>query len=160
MGVPGAGKTTVGGLLATDLGAELIQTDTMVSAVLGVRPEEAFADAAGERHYREAEVAACLEALQRPGVIDLGSGAIEAEAVREALADHQVVWLRTSIATATRRLGMNLLGIEVLVAVRARLDAQLEQRAGWYATVATEAVDTDRRSATEVAAAIKSLIWS
>ena len=65
-----------------------------------------------------------------------------------------MVWLRVSVTTATRRLSMNRYGMAALVAIRDRMDAMLEQRAPWYEAAATLAVDTDRRSAEQVASAI------
>lgn len=147
-------------LISADNGAELVETDELVIQTLGATPEEIFAERGGESRYREAEEAACKVALASTGVICVGSGAVESAAVREALAGHRVIWLRTSVATATRRLGMNLLGMEVLVAIRTKLDAQLSERAGWYEAVATDVIDTDRRSVTEVVAAVQALIGS
>jgi shikimate kinase len=95
-----------------------------------------------------------LAALEAEGVLVLGSGAIESAKVRQALDGHRVIWLRTTVTTATRRLGMTRLGMEVLVDIRTRLDAQLAERAGWYEAVASETIDTDRLGAAEIAALI------
>ncbi len=65
-----------------------------------------------------------------------------------------MVWLQTSVATATRRLSMNSLGMAGLVAIRNSMDAMLAERARWYAMVSTAVVDTDRLTAEQVAAAV------
>ena len=49
---------------------------------------------------------------------------------------------------------LDRLGMAALVAIRNRMDAMLSQRAPWYSEVATQVVDTDRLTPTEVAAAV------
>lgn len=153
VGIPGSGKSTVAGLLADQWQVPLFDLDDLVEARLGAPAEAVFADG-GENDYRRVEELVALAALRRPGVLALGSGAIDSAAVREALDGCPVVWLRTSVATATRRLGMNALGMDALVAIRDRMDAMLAERAPCYAAVATSVVDTDRLAAAQVAAAI------
>lgn len=155
VGIPGSGKSTVAGLLARQRGLPLIEVDDLVEAGLGQTAEEAFAG--GEAAYRAVEEQVSLTALARPGVVALGSGAVDSAAVREALAGLPVAWLRTSVAIATRRLGMNSFGMAALVAIRDRMDALLAERAPCYAAVASLVVDTDRLTAVEVAAAISEL---
>jgi shikimate kinase len=155
-GIPGSGKSTVGALLAEAWAVPLIDTDQLVAERTGETPAEAFATAEGERRFRRAEEDACLDALSRPdAVVALGSGAIESPLVRDALAEHRVVWLQAGVQTVTRRLGMTRLGIPALTAIRAQLDEQLQSRAGWYEAVATEVIGTDRLSPGQVVAAIE-----
>ncbi|MFT4109489.1 shikimate kinase [Propionicimonas sp.] len=153
VGIPGSGKSTVAEVLAERWGVPLVDVDRLVEDQLGSSAEEFFAGS-GEAAYREIEERASLAALAGPGVVVLGSGAVDLAPVRAALAGSPVVWLRASVATVTRRLGMNTLGMEALVAIRDRLGALLAGRAPLYEAVATLAVDTDRRSAAEVADAI------
>lgn len=152
VGLPGSGKSSVAALLAQRWGRPLVDVDDLVEARLGQSAPEAFAS--GEEAYRAAEEQVCLAVLNEPGVVALGSGAVDSAAVRAALAGLRVAWLRTSVTAATRRLGMNSLGMAALVAIRNRMDAMLAERAGWYAEVATIVVDTDRRNAADVAAAL------
>ena len=142
--MPGSGKSAVGALLATRWGLPLVETDVIVADRLGMALNELYAEPDGEARFRRAEQDAAVAAMLGSAVVALGSGAVESAAVREALRGHRVVWLRASVRVATRRLGMALLGIEVLAAIRNTLDAALAQRAGWYADVATESIDTDR----------------
>jgi shikimate kinase len=155
VGIPGSGKSTVGALLAQAWSLPLVDTDELVTARTGETPAEAFSTPQGEERFRRAQVDACVEALTRPGVIALGSGAVESEAVRAALAGHRVVWLQATVPVVTRRLGMTRLGIPALAAIRDAMDAQLSERAGWYEAVATEVIHTDRLGPDEVAAAIE-----
>ena len=152
VGIPGSGKSTVAAFVAQSLGLPLVEVDDLVEERLGAPAGEVFAG--GEAAYREAEQEVSLAALQRRGVVALGSGAVDSAAVREALDGLRVVWLRASVATATRRLGMNSFGMDALVAIRNRMDALLAERAPCYAAVATFAVDTDRLSAAQVASAV------
>ncbi len=152
VGIPGSGKSAVAAAVARTRGVPLVEVDELVEAELGAPAEEVFAS--GEADYRQVEERVSLAVLQRPGVVALASGAIDSSAVREALIGLRVAWLRTSVATATRRLGMSSLGMEALIAIRNRMDALLAQRAPCYASVATIVVDTDRLSVEEVAAAV------
>jgi len=152
IGIPGSGKTTVGELLAAQLQLPFIDVAELVEAEVGGSAPEFFAGA-GEAAYREIEEAVTLAALDETAVIALSSGAINSAAVRGVLGG-EVVWLRTNVSTATRRLSMNALGMAALVAIRNRMDAMLSQRAPWYSEVATQVVDTDRLTPTEVAAAV------
>jgi shikimate kinase len=155
VGIPGSGKSTVAALLADSWALPLLDTDELVASGTGETAAEAFATTDGETRFRHAEEAACLDALSRPAVVALGSGAVESFAVRDALVGHRVVWLQTSVPVVTRRLGMTRLGIPALAAIRNALDGQLAERAGWYTAVATEVIDTDRLSPDQVVAAIE-----
>lgn len=151
VGGPGAGKTTVAGLVAEALAASLHDSDAVVEDVLGLSLSEAYASVpATELRETEASVCASLLALDA-SVISLGSAAVEDAETRAALTGHQVVWLRVSSAAATRRLGLVGLGMDMLKAVRAKLDADLQTRRHWYEGVATMTIDTDRLAADEVA---------
>jgi shikimate kinase len=154
IGIPASGKSTVAALVASSIGLEVVETDAAVELSLNATATETFAEPGGEAEFRRAEEAAALAALEADGVLVLGSGAIESAKVRQALGGHRVIWLRATVATATRRLGMTRLGMEALVAIRTRLDAQLAERAGWYEAVASETIDTDRLGAAEIAALI------
>ncbi len=155
VGIPGSGKSAVAALIAAARDLPLVEVDDLVEAELGAPAEEVFAD--GEAAYRVVEERISLAALEGPGVVALASGAVDSAAVREALAGLPVVWLRASVAIATRRLGMNSFGMGPLVAIRNRMDAMLAERAPCYASVATQVVDTDRLTVAEVADAVREL---
>ncbi len=152
VGIPGSGKSAAGALVADALGLPLVEVAELVEEQLGAPAAEVFAG--GEAGYRLVEEARSLEALAAPGVVALTSGAVASPAVRSALAGLPVVWLRASVATVTRRLGMNSLGMAILVAIRTRMAAMVEERARWYGSVATAVVDTDRLEVAAVAAAV------
>ncbi|MCE1173954.1 MAG: shikimate kinase [Propionibacteriales bacterium] len=144
IGMPASGKSSVGALVADAWGLPLLDTDLVVAERLGGTVTELLADPAAESAFRDAEVGVCLDALDRDAVVALGSGALASDAVRGALVGLPVVWLQTSVVTATRRLGLARFGMDVLAAIRTTLDAQLAERAGWYAQAASSVIDTDR----------------
>ncbi len=143
VGAPAAGKSTIARLVAERTGAGFVDTDEEVARTLGMPLSEAYASLPGER-IAAAQTSASLTALQRPGVVSLGSAAVEQEAVRAALQGLDVVWLQVSVAQATRRLGMAALGMEALTGLRKRMEALLAEREHWYDDVATARVDTDK----------------
>lgn len=153
VGIPGSGKSVVGRLVAEQRAEPLAEVDDLVEAELGAPAAEFFASV-GEPDYRLVEERVALAALTRGGVVVLSSGAVASPAIRAALSGMPVVWLRATVAIATRRLSMHSLGMGALVAIRNSMDAMLAERARWYAMVASWEVDTDRLTIEEVAAAI------
>jgi shikimate kinase len=153
VGIPGTGKSEVGRLIAEALDVPFVEVDDLVETALDTPATEYFATT-GEEAYRRAEEQVAVAALDLDGVVALSSGAVTSAPVRAALNGLRVVWLRTTVAAATRRLSMNSLGMAGLVAIRNSMDAMLAERARWYAMVSTEVVDTDRLTAEQVAATV------
>lgn len=76
-GFMGAGKTTVGRLLAQELGWDFLDLDTHIEQRRGLSVPEIFATE-GEAHFRRRESAALANALRRDRlVLALGGGAPE-----------------------------------------------------------------------------------
>jgi shikimate kinase len=76
-GFMGAGKTTVGRLLATTLGWEFLDTDDLVRATHHASAAQIFASQ-GEAFFRQAEMQALAVALERSAsVIGLGGGLLD-----------------------------------------------------------------------------------
>ncbi len=144
IGMPASGKSSVAALVADAWSLPMLDTDLIVAERLGGTVTELLAAPVSELAFREAEEGVCLEALTQDAVVALGSGALTSTVVREAVAGLPVVWLQTSVVTATRRLGLARFGMDVLAAIRTTLDAQLAERAVWYAQAATTVIDTDR----------------
>lgn len=143
VGPPGAGKTVVGERVAARLDLPHVDVDAAVERAFGQSRAEIFAGD-GEAAFHEAEEKASLAAMVAPGVVSLGSAAVESAAVREGLAGHPVVWLRVSPQQAGRRLGLGALGMPTLVALRTQMDQQMREREPLYAAVATHRIDTDK----------------
>lgn len=151
VGAPGAGKSTVGGLVAGALGVRFRDTDSDIEARAGKPIADIFVDD-GEAAFRLLEAEAVASALESfRGVLALGGGAVTTEAVRKALAGHTVVYLAVDAASAAARVGLNRDRPLLLGNVRAKLRALLEERLPLYEEVATVTVDTAGRDAAAVA---------
>lgn len=152
VGPMGAGKSTVGALLASRLGVALRDTDEDIAAAAGKSVQDIFVDE-GEAHFRAIEADAVAAALaSHEGVISLGGGSVLADETRVLLKEHTVVYLRVGVADAVKRVGLGSGRPLLLGNVRGRIKALLEERAPIYESVATLVVDTDGRSAADVAA--------
>lgn len=105
VGLPGAGKTTVGRLVAAALGADFVDLDEAIERRAGKSVPRIFAED-GEAAFRalEADVgAATLRA--RPRVVAPGGGFFAGERTRDlARSTGLVVYLETDPAEAVRRL--------------------------------------------------------
>ena len=86
LGLPGAGKSTVGRLLAERAGRSFEDLDERIEREAGCSIARIF-DREGEEGFRRREERALLAALveSRGGVLALGGGALESEANRRAL---------------------------------------------------------------------------
>ena len=151
IGPMGAGKSTVGALVAERLGVGTRDTDTDVEAAEKRPIPEIFVDS-GEAHFRRLERAAVAAALaEHEGVLSLGGGAVLDPEARALLAGLTVVFLRVGLADAVKRVGLGTSRPLLLGNVRGRIKALLDERTPVYESVATYTVDTDGRTAEEVA---------
>ena len=93
-GMPGAGKSTVGAILAEQLGMELLETDEIIEAKTGLHPSEIIS-AQGEAAFRKIEAAIIAEASMRNGaVISTGGGAIlREENIRHLKANGRICFI-------------------------------------------------------------------
>ncbi|MGB9378609.1 MAG: shikimate kinase [Mycobacteriales bacterium] len=158
VGPPGAGKTTVGQLVAQRLGVSFRDTDDDIVAEAGKPISEIFYDE-GEPHFRAMEVTAVARALaEHRGVLALGGGAVLSEATRELLSGHTVVFLDVGMAAAARRVGLARDRPVLTLNPRAMLHSLLAERRPLYEQVATHTLDADRTSPAELAEAIITVI--
>jgi 3-dehydroquinate synthetase len=83
----GAGKSTLGPVLAERLGREFVSVDTTIEERTGMTISALFAER-GEAEFRRLEEDAATEVLARrmPAVVELGGGAIGSSATRASLA--------------------------------------------------------------------------
>jgi shikimate kinase len=154
VGPPGAGKTTVGQLVAQALGKPFRDTDADIEQRAGKPISEIFVDD-GEAHFRELERAAVATALTDfDGVLALGGGAVLAEETRALLRGRPVVLLSVELADAAARVGLS--GARPLLAInpRATMKYLLDQRRPLYEEVAMVTVKTDGITPEEVAAQV------
>ncbi|MFH9422052.1 3-dehydroquinate synthase [Streptomyces sp. NPDC017529] len=154
VGPPGAGKSTVGALLAERLGAGYRDTDADIEAGAGKPIPEIFIDQ-GEPHFRELERRAVRAAVEsHPGVLSLGGGAIMDEGTRALLSGLPVVFLDVQLADAVRRVGLDAPRPLLAVNPRQRWRELMEARRPLYTEVARAVVGTDGRTPEEVAEAV------
>jgi shikimate kinase len=154
VGFMGAGKSSVGRILARRLGRCFVETDDMITAKEGVSIPEIFATK-GEAYFRAAEEEALeLLALKRDGVIATGGGLPCREGRPAALrALGTVVWLSADFDTLYRRAREG--GDRPMLAGRSREDVEAlyRSREPFYRQ-ADLAVDTTRLGPDQVAARI------
>ena len=101
----GAGKSTVGPVLAQRLGRDFVDLDTEIERMAGSLIVEIF-EREGEEGFRRRERESISRWTRRPVVVALGGGAIVQEGAAEALrASGVVVYLRGRVSTLVDRLG-------------------------------------------------------
>ena len=166
IGPPGAGKTTVGALLATQLGVGFTDTDAVVEGVAGKPVSDIFISD-GEAEFRRLEREAVAAALAGgearddgagtavAGVLGLGGGAVMDQQTQARLAGRAVVYLETGFSELAKRVGLDrarplLIG----TSPRAQLKSLLDQRLPVYDRLAWLTVGTDGREPEAIAAEI------
>ncbi|MFW6346449.1 MAG: shikimate kinase AroK [Halomonas sp.] len=104
IGPMGAGKSTIGRLLAAELSRDFLDTDHEIQARCGADIPWIF-DVEGEAGFRDREVQMIDELTRREGlVIATGGGAILREENRRALRDRgTVIYLLTTVEQQLRR---------------------------------------------------------
>jgi shikimate kinase len=151
IGPPGAGKSTVGPLLAALLGAEFTETDALVEEAAGKTVSDIFI-ADGEPAFRGLERTAVARALdQHTGIVSLGGGAVMDPQTRRRLAGHRVVYLQTGFAAAARRVGLDSPRPLLIGNPRGRMRELLAERLPVYESLARITVVTDDRDPQEIA---------
>ena len=143
VGPPGAGKTTVGRLIAQQWSLPFRDTDADVESHAGKSIAEIFFDD-GEDAFRALERAAVARALrEHTGVLSLGGGAVLDASTRQLLQSEHVVFLSVGLGEAAKRVGLNRDRPVLALNPRAALRELLEQRLPLYREVADVEVDTD-----------------
>ncbi|HHU51797.1 MAG TPA: shikimate kinase [Firmicutes bacterium] len=106
IGPMGSGKTTVGSLLAKELGWVFLDTDRLIVEESGMPIPEIFTRY-GEEYFRRLETAVIAKAVsQKEAVIATGGGAVTVPANLQCMKDHGVViYLKTSLQELARRVG-------------------------------------------------------
>ena len=156
IGFMGAGKSTVGRMVAERLGRPFIDLDVEVTSAAGRSIPEIF-DTEGEQGFRDRETAALAATEDAPSsVIACGGGIVLTDGNRRALKDRGiVVYLEVEAGEALARIG-DTTGRPLLESGDAAHMAStlLAAREALYRTVADATVDTTGLSQAAVAEAV------
>jgi len=154
VGVPGAGKTTVGKLLAKELQVEFFDSDQVIEARAGKSVSDIFTQD-GEPAFRKIEHDVIIELLDSPNsVLALGGGSLGNDETRAKVKQAQTVWLIAGLAQAVDRVGMNRNRPLLLGNVRGQLADLMAAREPYYKEVAKIGVDTSKLIPSEVVSEI------
>ena len=147
VGFMGAGKSTVGRLLAAKLGLPFTDSDQVIEERAGKPVRRIFADD-GEPAFRLLEHQVIADLLAGPdAVLALGGGAASHPGTRSLLAAVPVVYLRVGYAEALVRVGGDQ-GRPMLA--RPDVASLYAEREPVYASVASLTVDTEGQSPEEI----------
>lgn len=157
IGMMGAGKTTIGHLVAERTGMEFIDLDEVISLQAG-KPITQLFDEAGEESFRDMETAALREALAAThAVIATGGGVVKRAENRRLLRQLGVVfWLDAPAEALLERIGDDpgrplLRGGDTL----RRLEQLIAERRELYADASNFHLDTTELTPEEIAERIE-----
>jgi len=156
VGVPGAGKTTVGKLLAKELDFKFFDSDQVIETKAGKSVSDIFTQD-GEPAFRKLEHDVITELLDSTdSVLALGGGSLGNTETRNSVQQATVVWLVAGLAQAVDRVGMNRNRPLLLGNVRGQLADLMTAREPLYKEVADVGVDTSKLIPSEVVTEIVS----
>jgi len=131
IGMPGVGKSTVGVLLAKQLGLRFVDTDLSIQARCGTTLQ-AFMNSHGYQALREQEQQVLLDEDFSRAVVATGGSAVYSDAGMARLAEQAVlVWLQLPSAALQERLG-NFAERGIASAPGADLEALIAERTPLY----------------------------
>ena len=151
IGLPGAGKTTVGKQLAERLHCPFVDVDTIITRKMQMPVTRVFAEF-GEPRFRAVEREAVIEALGgEPAVIVPGGGwAAQPGHLADVGAAGLLVYLKCMATTAAKRVqGGDTRPVMAGDDPYARMRQLLQEREQFYALADAE-VKTDTRTAPQV----------
>ena len=148
VGFMGAGKTTVGHIMAERLGQPFVDSDVLIEQRLGRDVRDIFRTE-GEPYFRQLEHATVAGLVRgQDAVIALGGGAVEDPRSRAVLRNARVVYLRVSYDEAMARVRTDEFRPMLH---RPDLDEVYQRRLPVYQELSVLTVDTDGRRPDAVA---------
>jgi 3-dehydroquinate dehydratase type I len=148
VGFMGAGKTTVGHIMAERLGQPFVDSDVLIEQRLGRDIRDIFRTE-GEPYFRQLEHDTVAGLVRGPdAVIALGGGAVEDPRTRAVLRNVRVVYLRVSYDEALARVKSDEFRPMLH---RPDLDEVYKRRLSGYEDISVLTVDTDGRRPDAVA---------
>lgn len=156
IGPMGSGKTTIGQLLASNLGITFRDTDHVIEERAGKAVSDIFLED-GEDEFRILEKKVLRdELLSDNTVLALGGGApisIDAQSALRAIAS-PVVYLDISLATVAPRIGFNRDRPLLLHNPRGQWQTLMEARRPIYESIADSIIDVNEKSESEIVSLI------
>jgi len=160
LGAPGAGKSTVGALLAKNLKLAFVDTDRVIEKISGKSVSQIFVDD-GEDRFRALE----LEVLEnqisaRDTVLALGGGAPISPSAQALLKNSKSIkiFLDVSLSVAAPRVGFNRDRPLLLGNPRAQWQSLLDKRRPIYEDVADHCIKVDALKAKAIVSRIVEMI--
>jgi shikimate kinase len=157
VGMMGAGKSSVGRVLARKLHRPLLDSDELIEERAGRTVREIWSSD-GEEAFRAIETETLLAMLadSEPAVIAAAGGVVLAEANRSALADSDahVVWLLANVDLLVTRVKNGVHRPLLDDDPEGMLRQMYTDRESLYTEVADAVVSVDHRSINEVAQAV------
>jgi shikimate kinase len=148
----GSGKTTIGQLLASQLGIPFRDTDHVIEEKAGKSVSDIFLED-GEDEFRILEKKVLRdELLSDNTVLALGGGApisVDAQSALRAIAS-PVVYLDISLATVAPRIGFNRDRPLLLHNPRGQWQTLMEARRPIYESIADSVIDVNEKSESEI----------
>ena len=150
IGVPGAGKSTVGKLLAEKLNLDFVDTDLVIEKQAGKSISDIFVQD-GEPVFRALEKQVVADAISNANcVVSVGGGALMDVDTRQIVKGQECVWLQAGLSQAVDRVGMNKNRPLLLGNVRGQLADLMAAREPLYIECAKHVVDTNNMTADQV----------
>ena len=155
VGMPGSGKSTVGKVLASALGFELVDMDKLIEKRVGMSINDIFSKYS-EAYFRkiESEVLSEVSKFERV-VVSTGGGVVLREENRRILKQGHVVWLWSDIQECAKRVfrknNRPLLSSDSFEELVSKMDNLLSNRLEYYLSVADLVLPVDRLNVSQVA---------
>jgi shikimate kinase len=160
IGLMGAGKTTIGKILAKQLGKQFYDTDHEIEKRTGVKVAVIF-ELEGEAGFRKRETAIIEELTQLNNIVmATGGGAVILDTNRQLLKTHgTVIYLRAQVNELWYRM-RNDKHRPLLqnVDIRAKLEQLYAERNPLYTQTATHIVDTGNQPVAAILSQIETLL--
>ena len=154
IGYRGTGKSTVGKIVAVQLGLGLVSTDAEIVKAAGRTIPQIVAQH-GWEYFRDLETKMCQNLAGRDGlVIDTGGGAIlRPQNVESLKQTGKLFWLTASVETIAKRIGSDtqrpsLTGTKSFID---EIQDVLRERLPKYQAAADEIIETEGKSVAQVA---------